>query len=707
MNRNMTGWGRLFSWAAGAALALPVASFAADPVVSARPEVSLAPDARTLMLLQVDKAKGVFADATGTFKPVVTGGSVVEDEAWGKCLQLGAGDKNAISVPDGGKMAFTGGFTIEAWVRFDEPMPAKGGTVALKIGSFCWSLTKENKLNCAWMVFPTDPIFTTTETQYKYYPVGADMFNGLATVPVEKWVCLAMSYDQERSAVSSWIDGVPDRRRYRMRPQQTIESDGKNPLLLMHGIRNCRVGAIRVSAGPRDVGPVPAMEVYVNQLPHEDKVLLTFDHLDPALKYPVEATVIWEKPSGESRTVQRVTLATPEKKDLLLDCPTWKNSLHTIIVSATSAGRMVFSRTARVANPKPSGVVAINPDRSVSVNGKKAFPLMVYHALPEDFPLLADIGFNILTNGRNLRIRQGALGKAGDPDYMTNAVKESLKAAQASNLLLMVGANSTYGNLKLIPLIKDDPALFGWYGFDEPWGDLNKVWESYNVVKLIDPDKPIFVVQNNYTRLQETAQGADIMSADVYPIPNVTLRSVYDVTVATVRAVSARKPVWIVLPQYETKIPTPAELRCMCYLAIAGGANGLALYAWDDRSGDGKGWYTKDHPEQVETLRTVFRELRGVAQVLLIPNADVKLSFTPENKALHAAVKQSAGKRFLVLANDSRRAEESVLSVEGVGDADARCLNDGGRNENAGIAAGKLAVKMPALGAAVYELVTR
>lgn len=702
MERDRRDSGVLFLSAAGVVLVVAAVSTAAE---TARYGPIPVPDRQTLMLLHVDKAKDNFVDSTGAFKPAVAGGSIVDDETWGKCLRLGGGDKNVITVPDGGKMAFTGGFTIEMWVRFDDPMPAKGASVALKIGSFCWSLTKEAKLNCSWMVFPTDPIFTTTETQYKYYPVGSDMYNGLAAVPQGKWVCLAMTYDQERSIVASWIDGIPDRLRYRTRPQQPLQIEAKHPLLLLHGFRNCSVGAVRVSSGPRPVGPTPAMEVYVNQLPYEGKVLLTFDHMDPGLSYPVEATVVWEKPSGESTTVQRVTFTAPEKRDVTLDCPTWKGSLHTIVVSATSAGRMVFTRTVRVANPKPSGTVGINADHSVSVNGKKSFPLMAYHALPEDFPLLAELGFNIVTNGRNLRIKQGALGKAGDPDFMTNAVKESLKAAQASNLLLMVNANTTFGNIKIVPLVKDDPALFGWYGFDEPWGDLNKLWESYSVVKLLDPDKPIFIAQNNYTRLQETAQGADIVATDPYPIPNVSLRSVSDAADLTVRSASGRKPAWIVLPQYETKIPTPAELRCMCYLAVAGGANGLALYAWDDRSGDGKGWYTRDHPEQVETLRTVFRELRGIEQVLLIPNADAKLSVAPENKALHAAVKQAGGKRFLILVNDSRRAEESVLAIDGVGDVEGRCLADGGAKTPVRIADGKLALKMPALGAAVYELV--
>ena len=59
----------------------------------------------------------------------------------------------------------------------------------------------------------------------------------------------------------------------------------------------------------------------------------------------------------------------------------------------------------------------------------------------------------------------------------------------------------------------------------------------------------------------------------------------------------------------------------MAYLALTAGANGLGLYAWDDRDRDGKGWYTGDHPEAVETLRTVFNELRDLSPILIATNS--------------------------------------------------------------------------------------
>ena len=170
----------------------------------------------------------------------------------------------------------------------------------------------------------------------------------------------------------------------------------------------------------------------------------------------------------------------------------------------------------------------IGADRTLLVDGRPLFPLLLYHAVPEDFPLVASLGFNLLSNGYNLKNRAGRDTKA--PPDMQALLLESAAAAQTNGLLFMASANTPFNNLAHIPALREHPALALWYAFDEPWGDLTKLQESYNVIKLLAPNQPVVIVQNNFTRLQETAQGADILGCDPYPIPNVSLRSVADAT---------------------------------------------------------------------------------------------------------------------------------------------------------------------------------
>ncbi|MEN9576425.1 MAG: hypothetical protein RL514_4280 [Verrucomicrobiota bacterium] len=680
-----------------------VASGAASPARRITPDLEATTN--TVFLLQSDTARGAFTDRTGRFTPAVTGGTIIQDDRWGTCLRLGDGDKNGITLKDDGKISFAGGVTIDAWIYLEEEPPAKATQLALKVGSFAWEISK-GKLNTAWLVFPSEEIFTTAPAQFKYFPVGGDMINGLMHVPVKKWVRLTLAYDEALGAVTTRMDGMTDRQRYRYRGPEPMNCDGRSAISLLQGFKNCRIGALRLNAGRPPLAP-PTLEVYVNQLPFQDRVLLTFDHLDPELPLPIEATIVWEKATGAATTVRTITLDSHAKRDVLLELPTWKNSLHTIIVNATAGGRGVFSKNFRVANVQPAGSVKIGSDHTLAKDGKKFFPLMVYHAMPEDFPLLAGMGFNVLLNDFNLR-QQGPKDAVA---YHT-LLKESLDAARKHNLLLLAVANSDYNKLSTIPVAKDHPALFGWYGADEPWGDLTRLTESYNTIKMLEPDLPVLIIQNNYSRLQETAQGADIIGTDPYPIPNVSLRAVVDATQAALRSVSSHKPVWTVIPQYASKIPTRAELRCMAWLAVISGANGVGFFDWDERLKDPqtkamKGWYTREHPEQMENLRVVVQELHALEHVLLAPNTERQPTIQPANPALHAVVKEANGQRYLLIASDSRRAEETTLKFVGVADATARCLGDGGTNSPLHISNGEVKLRLPPLGAAVYELQPR
>lgn len=679
------------------------ASWAEQPANRLAPD--LASDAHTVFLLQADAAKNTLIDRTGRFTPVVTGGTVIIDAAWGTCLKFGDGDKNGITLKDDGQISFAGGVTFDAWIYLEEPPPTKGTSFALKVGSFSWDIAK-GKLNTAWLVFPSEEIFTTTPTQFKYFPVGGDMINGLMHVPLKKWVRLTAAYDEALGAITTRIGGMTDRHRYRYRGPERLQCDGRSAITLLQGFKNCRIGALQLNTGRPHLAP-SSLEVYVNQLPFQDSMLLTFDHIDPDLPLPIEVTIVWEKASGEAATLRTLTLDSHAKKDVLLDLPTWKNSLHTIIVNATADGRAVFSKNFRIASVKPAGPVTIGDDRTISKDGKKFFPLMVYHSMPEDFPLLAELGFNVLLNNFNLRQHAGK-----DVSAYSTLLTQSLDAAQKNNLLLWVVANSDYNSLFTIPVAKAHPALIGWYGADEPWGDLTRLTESYNTIKMLEPNLPVIIIQNNYSRLQETAMGADIIGIDPYPIPNVSLRAVADATRAAVRAVSGRKPVWTIIPQYESKIPTREELRCMAWLAVISGADGVGFFDWDERTKDPqtqamKGWYTKEHPEQVENLRTVLKELRALEHVLLTPNAVQQPTLKPANLALHAAVKEANGKRYLLIASDSRRAEEATLQLPGVADADAPCLGVGDSNASLHVRKGGVQIKLPPLGVGVYELTAR
>lgn len=494
---------------------------------------------------------------------------------------------------------------------------------------------------------------------------------------------------------------MTDRARYRYRGPQRLQSDGSSPLTLLQGFKNVRIAALHLRSGRPHLS-LPTLEVFANALPYQDKVMLTFDHIDPDLPLPIEGAIIWEKPSGSAETLRTFTLDSHNRQEMLLDTPTWKNSLHTITVNATAGGLSVFTKNFRVANVKPAGRVMLHDDHTISRDGKKVFPLLMYHAMPEHFAQMEELGINTVLNDfcLNRANRSSREGYARD-------LVQTLDSAAQHGLGIIVSANASFGKLFTIPVAKDHPALLAWYGDDEPWGDITRLHESYNTIKMLAPDPPVLIVQNNYSRLQDTAPACDIIAIDPYPVPNVSLRGVVDATLTARRAVADRKPVWTVLPQYGGKVPAREELRCMSWLAIASGANGLGFFAWDERQRDAgtgalKGWFTPEHPEQIEDLRAVLKELRSLEPVLLAPAATQQSEMNPANPALHALIKEADGNRWLILANDSRRVEETTLQLPGIENGEIKALTEG--TESLRIRESKTPISMSPLGVAVYRL---
>lgn len=685
----------LHGWMARFAFLAVISSPAIADTPAAR---DLTADERTIFLLETDSTTGAFRDRIGKHLPMVTGGTFESDPVWGRCLRLGDGDKNSISLKDDGRFNFKEGMTLDAWLWLDEPLPAKGASLALKVGSFAWDLSK-GKLNTAWMVFPREDIATTSPLQFNYFPVGGDMINGFMDVPLKKWTRLTMSYDEALGRVTTCINGMTDRQRYRYRGPEPLQCDARSSFTLFEGLKNCRIGAVRLNSG-RPRLAAPSMEVFVSALPYEGKVQITFDHIDPDLPLPIEVVMVWEKASGSAETVRTILLESHAKRDEVLDTPTWKDSLHTVSVNANAGGRAVFAKSFRVANVKPTGATLLHPDHTISKDGKKFFPLLMYHVMPEDFAQVADLGFNIVYNSFNLS-RHATGGKEG----YDRLLSQSLDAAQNNHLYLITATDATFNHLHTIPVARNHPAMLLWYGADEPWGDLTRLTESYNTIKMLEPNLPVLIVQNNYSRLQDTAPGADILATDPYPVPNVSLRAVADATQACIRATSGRKPVWTVIPQYLGKIPSREELRCMAWLAIASGANGLGFFDWDERTRDSrssplKGWYTREHPDQVADLRSVVSELRGAESILLVPNAVYQPKIV--NPALHVIVKEAQGKRWLIVASDSRRKEAGVIEFPEAFDALGKRLGSDGELR---IVGGKAELETPPLGAGIYEMI--
>lgn len=665
-------------------------------------------DSSTLLLLQpqVDGLK----DKKEAFEVSVKGGSIVPDERFGHALQFGDDAGNGIIVNKSGALDFSHGFTLEVCLQLqqtDDKTPNPGGNPFTKMGSFYTTISK-GRFNVDWMVFPTAEIFTTTDTQYDTYPVSRTGFPGYIDIPANRWVHIALTYDPVLKVARSWVDGRLDWTEY-YSPEEAmpLKNDPSHDLNFGRGMKNVRIGEIRVSNVSRAINTLTPFETYVHALPYRKQSAVIMDHIEPSA-LPLE--VVFQ--SGGKR-LHHFTLTDAATRTVFFEPPV-SDGQYTLTIKATSKGKELYSRTVDLyAGEDTKQAVKIDEGNRLVIDDNPIFPLMVYHTFLEDIPVLAKIGFTMFS-ARYPDNEGFSLPSRDDKTIATT--RRFLDAAKENGIFLVAndgiyagGGTTTQINRQGIEALTDDPALAIWYGADEPGRTrIEQLQPGYTTAKQLGM-RPILSITNRNDHLQRLGETVDILAPDPYPIPNVSLRDVADTTKYAVNAVAGLKPVWTIIPQYQyyendNKRPSEQELRCMSYLAITSGAQGLGVYAWDDRNAiTKKGWYTKEHPEDLKILETVIGELNAMQNVLIIPNSPRVLTFSPANPALHAALKEDGEENYLMVVNDSRKAEEATLLLDGLQSADGVEVHDA--SVKLTIREEKVAMQLPPLGTRLYKLV--
>lgn len=356
---------------------------------------------------------------------------------------------------------------------------------------------------------------------------------------------------------------------------------------------------------------------------------------------------------------------------------------------------------------KADGRVRIGQDHSISVSGKKIFPLFIYRIPPEDFKSAKEMGFNIVGsrswNAPSIHAHRFTAEAEA-------AIARNFAAADEAGVLLSQEWLGAEGATRF----RKEKSLFGWYLADEPWGlSLESLRHDYNTAMLIDPSIPTWIAQADVNRFAETAELTDIIACDPYPFPNVPFRYIIDATRKAVRGSGGFMPVWTILGQYETKIPSLEQLRCMVWLAIVSGANGIGIYAWDDRALDpstgdrtvhpktgSRGWYLPEHPREYENLKSVISELAALQEMLVVPNDSAVGAGASDNKDVVVALKRAASGDYILVANASRKAETARISLpNGSGEGNEIFK----KAADLTVTDGQASIELPAYGVAVYR----
>ncbi|MHB8995372.1 MAG: hypothetical protein ACYC63_09010 [Armatimonadota bacterium] len=295
------------------------------------------------------------------------------------------------------------------------------------------------------------------------------------------------------------------------------------------------------------------------------------------------------------------------------------------------------------AAPKGTREVTVGPNNELLMDGKPFFARGFMGGNPEVYEPVVKAGYNVgMTFG----------------DTVESATK-FMDGCQRMGMFMVTGLPNRYmtakdpeGLREAIRKIRNHPALLGYYFPDEPSPSREGLAPEdfakyYQIMLEEDPYHPVMTTLCQPELTDDYAPSLDLILLDPYPVTKSPrpLTMVSDWLLRARELVADRKPVWFV-PQtfggdviegcpasYSWLTPSPEQERCMIYLGLAVGAQGLLPYCYHVYTGhdaklkeEGKwpwtlgGYLPEKQPALWASLAQVGTELQALAPALTRPS---------------------------------------------------------------------------------------
>jgi len=233
--------------------------------------------------------------------------------------------------------------------------------------------------------------------------------------------------------------------------------------------------------------------------------------------------------------------------------------------------------------------VIIGDNNEIILNGKPFFPAGFYSiAQGDENTPIAKAGYNLVVGVK------------------IHSLNEWLDNCQAAGLYGIVRLPKKFAVDKdenaireFIRNIKDHPALFGYYLFDEPspekqYQTPEKIKPVYDIVADEDPYHPMVICINHEDFIVQYLECLDILLTDFYPVLNkkTLFDGFSDEIKKSIIDVNGMKPFWPVIQSFgEDTIqgmdkksinitPTPDQIRFMTYLCLMNRINGIMFFSY-------------------------------------------------------------------------------------------------------------------------------
>lgn len=219
--------------------------------------------------------------------------------------------------------------------------------------------------------------------------------------------------------------------------------------------------------------------------------------------------------------------------------------------------------------------------------------------------------------------------------------------------------------LRIIDIVKDHPALFGYYSIDEPPENdqVRAACAAYaKAVRARDPEHPIYLLFGG--PVQDWPETRDIVGRDWYLFTDeMPLICLYHVARQEARqAVGKQEPFWFIpLMEFHQKRPPSAlHQQAQTYLAVIAGANGLVWW-----------WWPPMHAQNWAMFKELGKELRALTPVITEPPAPTQIRYEPSSlrNTIQVRAIRHENATWLIAANATKTPATArfTLPVEGRG----------------------------------------
>jgi hypothetical protein len=155
--------------------------------------------------------------------------------------------------------------------------------------------------------------------------------------------------------------------------------------------------------------------------------------------------------------------------------------------------------------------------------------------------------------------------------------------------------------------------------------------------------------------------GIDVSAPYLYPIPYQPISSIGDAVARARTASAGKKPVIPILQLFvwkeKDRYPTPAELRCMAFLALIEGAHGIGYYSFGSVTGRPKTTIAVVEPTLWKSVKKLNHDIADIGPRLLAgtPTNELTLSMDAGPVRLKAVREKDGGLAVIVNPTTSRR----------------------------------------------------